>query len=59
VASRLLHTQDIETTIIDHDGDHIEFVRPFGNKVYYEPLQQKLLTSSWYASTIEKKPPRE
>jgi monovalent cation:proton antiporter-2 (CPA2) family protein len=35
VASRLLHTQDIETTLIDHDGDHIEFVRPFGNKVYY------------------------
>jgi len=35
VASRLLHTQDIETTIIDHDGDHIEFVRQFGNKVYY------------------------
>ena len=35
VAARLLHTQDIETTLIDHDGDHIEFVRPFGNKVYY------------------------
>jgi len=35
VASRLLHSQDIETTIIDHDGDHIEFVRQFGNKVYY------------------------
>lgn len=35
VASRLLDTQSIETTIIDHDGDHIEFVRQFGNKVYY------------------------
>ncbi|MBL4673251.1 MAG: cation:proton antiporter [Arenicella sp.] len=35
VAARLLHSQDIETTLIDHDGDHIEFVRPFGNKVYY------------------------
>ncbi len=35
VASRLMHTQDIETTIIDHDGDHIEYVRQFGNKVYY------------------------
>lgn len=35
VASRLLHTQGIEKTIIDHDGDHIEFVRQFGNKVYY------------------------
>jgi len=35
VAARLLHTQDIETTLIDHDGDHIELVRPFGNKVYY------------------------
>lgn len=35
VAARLLHTQDIVTTLIDHDGDHIEFVRQFGNKVYY------------------------
>ncbi|MCL4129841.1 UNVERIFIED_CONTAM: hypothetical protein GTU68_023447 [Idotea baltica] len=35
VATRLLHTQDIETTLIDHDGDHIEFVRQFGNRVFY------------------------
>lgn len=35
VVSRLLHTQDIEATLIDHDGDHIEFVRQFGNRVYY------------------------
>ena len=35
VATRLLHTQDVETTLIDHDGDHIEFVRQFGNRVFY------------------------
>lgn len=35
LVSRLLHTQDIETTIIDHDGDHIEFVKQFGNRVFY------------------------
>lgn len=35
VASRLLHTQNIETTIIDLDGEHIEFVRKFGHRVFY------------------------
>jgi len=35
VAARLLHTQDIDTTIIDHDGDHIEFVKQFGYRVFY------------------------
>ncbi len=35
VAHRLLHTQDIPATLIDHDGDHIEFVRQFGNRVFY------------------------
>jgi len=35
VSSRLLHTQDIETTLLDHDGDHIEFVKQFGSQVFY------------------------
>ncbi len=35
VAARLLHTQDIETTILDHDGDHIELVKQFGYRVFY------------------------
>jgi len=35
VASRLLHTQKIDTTIIDLDGEHIEFVRKFGHRVFY------------------------
>ena len=35
IAQRLLHTQDISATLIDHDGDHIEFVRQFGNRVFY------------------------
>ncbi|MEO1028144.1 MAG: monovalent cation:proton antiporter-2 (CPA2) family protein [Pseudomonadota bacterium] len=35
LVARLLHTQDVKTTLIDHDGDHIEFVRQFGNRVYY------------------------
>lgn len=35
MATRLLHTQDIATTLLDHDGDHIEFVKQFGNRVFY------------------------
>lgn len=35
VVSRLLQTQDVSMTLIDHDGDHIEFVRQFGNRVFY------------------------
>ncbi len=35
LAARLLHMRDIDTTIIDHDGDHIEFIKQFGYKVYY------------------------
>jgi len=35
LAARLLHTQDIDTTLLDHDSDHIEFVKQFGNRVFY------------------------
>ena len=35
VASRLLRTQDIDATLIDHDGDHISFVHQFGNRVFF------------------------
>lgn len=35
IIHRLLHTQHIEATLIDHDGDHIEFVRQFDNRVFY------------------------
>lgn len=35
IAQRLLHTQDISATLIDHDGDHIQFVKQFGNRVFY------------------------
>lgn len=35
VVSRLLQTQDIDATIIDHDGEQIEFVKQFGHQVYY------------------------
>ena len=35
VAARLLHTQNIDTTIIDLDGEHIEFVKQFGHRVFY------------------------
>jgi monovalent cation:proton antiporter-2 (CPA2) family protein len=35
VVGRLLHTQDIETTIIDNDGEHIELVKQFGHRVFY------------------------
>ncbi len=35
VASRLLKTQGFSITVIDHDGDHIEFVKQFGHRVFY------------------------
>ncbi len=35
LAGRLLQTQNIPTTIIDNDGDHIEFLKQFGHRVYY------------------------
>ncbi len=35
LAGRLLQTQNIGTTIIDNDGDHIEFLKQFGHRVYY------------------------
>ena len=35
LAGRLLQTQNIGTTIIDNDGDHIEFLKQFGHQVYY------------------------
>lgn len=35
VVGRLLQTQNIGTTIIDKDGDHIEFLKQFGHRVYY------------------------
>lgn len=35
VVGRLLQTQNVGTTIIDIDGDHIEFLKQFGHRVYY------------------------
>ena len=35
VVGRLLQTQNIGTTIIDIDGDHIDFLKKFGHRVYY------------------------
>jgi len=35
VIGRLLQTQNIGTTIIDSDGDHIEFLKQFGQRVFY------------------------
>jgi monovalent cation:proton antiporter-2 (CPA2) family protein len=35
VIGRLLQTQNVGTTIIDSDGDHIEFLKQFGHRVYY------------------------
>jgi len=35
VATRLLHTQKIETTIIDLDGEQIELAGQFGYRVFY------------------------
>ena len=35
VVERLLATQGIGCTLIDNDGDHIEFVKQFGNRVFF------------------------
>lgn len=35
VIGRLLQTQNVGTTIIDNDGDHIEFLKQFGQRVFY------------------------
>jgi len=35
VATRLLHTQNIDTTIIDLDGEQIELAGQFGYRVFY------------------------
>lgn len=35
VIGRLLETQGIPTTIIDNDGDHIEFIKQFRQRVFY------------------------
>ena len=35
MASRLLGTQGIKTTLIDYDGDHIEMTAKFGSRVFY------------------------
>jgi len=35
MAGRLLGTQDINATLIDYDGDHIEMTAKFGSRVFY------------------------
>lgn len=35
IIGRLLHANSIQMTILDHDPDQIEELRPFGYKVYY------------------------
>ena len=53
VASRLLHTQGHEITIIDHDGDHIEFVKQFGHRVFYGDASDVDLLHSAGADTAQ------
>lgn len=40
VVGRLLHANQIGTTILDHDPDHIEHVREYGYKVYYGDISR-------------------
>ena len=35
IVERLLSTQGIEATLIDNNADHIEWVKQFGNRVYF------------------------
>lgn len=53
VASRLLHTQGHDVTVIDHDGDHIEFVKQFGHRVFYGDASDVDLLHSAGAETAK------
>jgi glutathione-regulated potassium-efflux system ancillary protein KefC len=35
IVARLLHANGVDTTILDHDPEHIEMIRKFGFKVFY------------------------
>ena len=41
VTGRLLAANRIQFTALDKDADHIEFVKKFGNKVYYGDAQRR------------------
>jgi glutathione-regulated potassium-efflux system ancillary protein KefC len=51
VVGRLLHANKIETTIIDNNPDHIEYVRKFGFKVFYGDVSRSDLM---YAAGADK-----
>lgn len=47
IVGRLLHVNNIPTTILDHDPDNIEFLRKFGYKVFYgDASDMELLESA-------------
>ena len=51
IVGRLLHVNGIETTILDHDPDNIEFLRKFGWKVFYGDASDMDLLESAGAGT--------
>ncbi|MFQ5329972.1 MAG: glutathione-regulated potassium-efflux system protein KefC [Thermodesulfobacteriota bacterium] len=51
VVGRLLHANKIETTIIDNNPDHIEYVRKFGFRVFYGDVSRSDLL---YAAGADK-----
>ncbi len=53
VAARLLHTQDIQTTVLDYDGDHIEFIRQYGYRVFYGDIADMELLKKAGAETAD------
>ena len=46
IVARLLHTNKIGTTIIDHDPDQVDRVRKFGYKVFYGEVSRLVLLRS-------------
>lgn len=53
IAARLLMTQDAHLTIIDNDGDHIEFVKQFDHRVFYGDASDVDLLRSAGADTAD------
>lgn len=53
IIGRLLHANGIETTILDHDPDNIEFLRKFGWKVFYGDASDMELLESAGANTAQ------
>ncbi len=53
IIGRILRAQNIPFVAIDHDSEHIELLRKFGNKVYFGDASRKELLESAGARTAK------